>query len=413
MKVAYPAEWRPKSKWKRRLYSKYMTWLERAGYIVVILVIGAFIYAFNFKVDDLITADKVKIEPAASVLSATEVSKVVEVLVKDHQEVTNGDVLLRYVKGESAIRQYNAWEAAQVLRKQTTDPTQVQSLTRYIKPSVTDLVATDDGTVRVSETLAGMQVEADGEFARILDFSDLRMSPSLAGQTVAAATTESPVQITALTVEPKDGIIFRGSGTMPVISGQLIGAEFKDVLKKELRGKSIKARDDRPLEIVDVNDVQIDASVSLTPATKAVRSQFLDPPTTTLLKGKVLSGTHGGILQLASLPPDVQQALYAEVRQEIEGAVVTSPTNTSYSVSEAVIKNMVLKVKAAGEGRSDSPIPASSINRTFDAQVQIDNPPPHLVRAVRLADQQGKAVTAKVELKTGNRPIAFILLKKS
>lgn len=50
--------------------------------------------------------------------------------------------------------------------------------------------------------------------------------------------------------------------------------------------------------------------------------------------------------------------------------------------------------------------------RQFEATVQITNPPPFLKnRTLELMDQ-GKQVKAKVDLITGRRPVAFLLLKR-
>ena len=72
-----------------------------------------------------------------------------------------------------------------------------------------------------------------------------------------------------------------------------------------------------------------------------------------------------------------------------------------------------VKIKAQGLAGGAPALSATPLKTTFDADVVIDAPPPALVRALRDAARTGKPVTARVELTTGTRPLAFLLLKRS
>ncbi len=74
MKKQFPREWRTQNLAKRRFYAKYMTWLEHLGFGVVAVVVGAFIFAFFYQIDDVVTAEGVEIKPASTMV---EVSRLI------------------------------------------------------------------------------------------------------------------------------------------------------------------------------------------------------------------------------------------------------------------------------------------------------------------------------------------------
>ena len=44
IRTVFERTWRSESRWKRRFYARYMTWLERIGYAVVLLLLGGGAY---------------------------------------------------------------------------------------------------------------------------------------------------------------------------------------------------------------------------------------------------------------------------------------------------------------------------------------------------------------------------------
>lgn len=401
-KTPYPPEWRTQKKWKRRFYAKYMKWLEGLGYLTVACVIGAFILAFNVRVDDVISADKVPLRAQAEVIKATAPTHVVRAMVDDFTDVPVGAPVLEIVTGESEIQRFRIWQSAQELGVPSPVP----------RPATTLVTATVAGTfVRAS---ASETVEADAPLGEIRNYSRLVASASLTGQGVAKAQPGGQATLKGLTVEPHHGILVRGetdSGSL--VSSQLGTEALRTQVAQRLEGKSFTVRDDLPLRFSGLNDVQIDAEL----ATQAAKdgSLWAEPSATVVLSAAVTSGQHSATLQFAQLPPDVRDALNQDINTALRQNVRTL-SGEALTITEVSRINTVIRAKAvpAEPGASATGrIPATAVSRSFDAELSIDNPPAYLIEAVKSADRAGKLVTAKVELKTGDRPIATLLLRRS
>ena len=391
MKSVFPPEWRTQSRWKRRFYAKSMGALERAGYVLVAAVFAAFVAAFNVQVEDLATADKVALAPFANALSAKGPTLVLNVLAKDLDTVRKGQILLETVTGDDAIRRYREWEAVQSL------PNEPALAARYPKPPVQTLVAPADGAFRL-DAKPGATVEDKATLARVVDYSDLRLEASLGGDTVPRASTDCPARIVNVAVEPVAGTLFRGGG---VVSGKLLGEGVRTTLAKALVGREVLLRDDLPLSVREVTEVQVDAPT----ATEGVVSgSRVDPSAGLVVAARVVGGTPSATVQMADLPPGVARSARAAAASALRGAGVrVDPEDL----------RLVVKLKA-GPGRSSvGALPGTVLARTFDAKLRLIDPPQRLIDAVREADATGRAVTARVELVTGTRPIALRLLKKS
>ncbi|RYG23816.1 hypothetical protein EON82_12810, partial [bacterium] len=327
MKNVFPPEWRTQSKWKRRFYAKYMRTLERAGYVLVIGVFAAFIFAFNYHVEDLVTADKVAVEPFASPLVEKEPTLVVRALAADFDTVRKGQPLLEVAVGEEAIRRYGDWKAVVDLAKRLGNSPEVSRLlAANPKPPTSIMAAPADGTFRLN---AGEGVvEADKPLARVVDYNDLRLNASLSGETVARAAVGQPARITSIVVEPEAGTLFRGSDA---ISGRLLGDRVKAALEKSLVGRGVRLRDDVPLEVKEVSEVQVDAVTNRATGGDPKRAVSLDPPGDLRIEAQVVEGHPSATVQVADLPADIarsaKEAAAAAVRgsrvRSIDGSVVT------------------------------------------------------------------------------------------
>lgn len=416
MRSHFNAEWRTKSPWKRKFYSKYMTWLERIGYVVVVAVIVAFVAAFNFKVDDLVTADKVKIEPFATVVSEEQPVVIVKSLAKDFDKVSEGQALLEIVRGEEAIRRFKVRIQLQVLRDSIGTRPEIQALESSLGGAETETVrAPKGGNFRFDEKTIMTQIEPGTELCRVVDYSDLRLSANLAGQTVGQAKIGQVAKLSGILVESSSGTLFRGdSPAGATISGQLFEGQVKDALKKGLTGYAVHLKDDVPLQITDVSDVQVDARVGQDPSNGQSGGVPLDPEVTYSLTAIVTEGSPKATVQLSALPASLQQEAAKLVSQQVKGKRVQRLDGSQAKLTQPSDIRFVVKLNAdalAKPGATE--IAASQLTRTFDAKLKINSPPQFLRDAVEKADRAGKTVTAKVELKTSTRPIALILLRKS
>ena len=405
----FKPEWRTQNRLKRRIYTKYMTWLERGGYLAVVIIVGLFISSFVFRVDDLVTAQSVPITPATTKFSADDSTFVVRVIHADFAEVKKGDSLIEIVKGDDAIRKFQLWQALEAA-KQAGDKSFAAIPNQ--KPQTKMIVATEDGTFRM-DAKAGATLAKKDVIGRLVNYNDLEAIGSFKGDTVPAAKDGDVATISGISVDTGNDTILRATSPIgAMLSRSLAGDSIKTALDTSLKGAKIKLRDDIPLEIKNVSGVEVDAAVQGTPTDRA--SVTLDPPANMKLQGKVDHGDHMAEVQIADLPEEVRASADAALSKAVAGQDVSQPGGAAFAISGITDAKYVVKAKAkVADGSASSGISGSSLTRTFDATIRIDSPPPYLIAKVRLADKLGKTVTAKVEVKTGTRPIAFILLRRS
>lgn len=405
MKTKYPPEWRTQSPWKKRFYARYMKWLERIGYFVVAVVIGAFIFAFNYRVDDVITADKVQIVAASTPVQMEQPVLIVRALVENFDEVTKGQDLFEIVEGEAAVNQYIAWEAVE----KSDQPFSL------VRPDVVIVSASQAGVLVFNPEQLGKRIEAGTELAQIRDYSQLTLTAKLAGQGVANAKSGGVATVKSISVSSASGVLVRGSTDQgAVVSGRLITNETTDKLASVLIGSPLEVRDDIALKVTGITKLDIDAELNLQPNSGGDGVQ-VDPASSIVLKADVLSGDHIATIQFAKLAPDVQSAVNQVLAESLKQKTIKTLNGESKTIAEIGDFNTVFQVSAApGTGKSQSlKIPGTAISRNFEAKLKIQSPPAYLINAVRHADQEGQTVTVKVELKTGDRPIATLLLKRS
>lgn len=405
MKTKYPPEWRTQSPWKKRFYARYMKWLERIGYFVVAVVIGAFIFAFNYRVDDVITADKVQIMAAATPVTVDQPVLIVRTLAENFSDVAKGQDLFEIVEGEVAVNQYIAWEAVE-------KSNQTFSLAR---PDVVIVSASQAGVLVFDPEQLGKRIEADQEIAQIRDYTQLTLTAKLGGQGVANAKSGGVATLKSLSVSSASGVLVRGNTDQgAIVSGRLITSKTTDELATVLMGTPLEVRDDIPLELTGISKLDIDAQLSLQTATGGIGVQ-VDPAASIVLKADVISGDHTATIQFVKLAPDVQAEVNRMLTSALKVQTITRLDGESKSIGDVSNFNTVFQVLAVpGKGKSGAlPISGTAISRNFEAKLKIQSPPAYLINAVRHADAEGQSVTVKVELKTGDRPIATLLLKRS
>lgn len=410
MKASVPHDWRPKQLWKRRFYAKYMAWLERLGFLVVTLAIGGFIYAFVYRVDEVIKADGVEIVPETRAIESGAEWVVARAFVKHGSEVKKGDRLFEIVEGPEKIAQFSAKSALEHLAASSGGQNWAALNRQMAAPQTLIVTAPIDGTLLFDgESGVGKTVyESGSPVASVANFNTLLVKPSLAGPTAPLAVQGNRARISNIVVAPENRTLFRGfrSGSALVI-GSFSLADLDDII-----GKAVSIRDDLPFEIKEIKDVQVDANVEThsNPSTDGVP---LNPGPAETYVGKVVSGEHNAELQLTNLPPEIAEKFRAELDRQARAAHFTSPTGP-LKISQVANPNFVVKVKAAARpGRHGDMLSGVAVGRTYDAVIELENPSESLKSNVQRAVLSGRKVTARVEVTTGSRPIAHTLLKKS
>ncbi len=366
MKVILPQDWRTQNRALRRVYAKYMTWLERLGYVVVALVIVGFVFAFNYPVDETVSAEKVKLELSGQAITFDTPVHVIEMLVPEDAEVRKGQEIFTYQAGDGG------------------------------RPVA--FVSPIDGIVKMSApTDRSNSVPAGTELGRVYDPKTVVFSASLSGQSVSRANKADKVKISNIVVEPTAGVTYRlatPSGT--VVSSQVFDDSLLKAATEAIKGYDLRLRDDRPFAPSAVTDLTIEA-------TGDKGALAVDPKSDLVCDGLVVSGEAKAVVQAADLPAPLADRLRATVKDAMARQGLQPPADLRF----------VIKLKAELGAGSDQLIQGTALTRTFDIQGKVVDPPESLLLAVRRAFLAGKSVTAKVDLKTGSRPLATILLKKS
>lgn len=407
MRHKFPAEWRTQNRARRRFYAKYMTWLENLGFVVVAAVVLGIAYSFFYRIDDLVSAEGVELRPVSSIVSSDSPVKVVRWLVDDLAEVERGVPVAEVLVGANEIEAWERWEATEEARRLAPDLV-IGSAER---PMAMTWVAESTGTIRVGSEET---VEPGGEIYRIEDYSAVVAEATLGGETVNRADVGQEARFGSISWGAANSPIFRvQSNQGPLVSRKVLGSAVAEALAGGLAGYAVRLTDDKALSIAGVESVEVEGD-ALFESGDGGGALPLDPPREVKVVGTVTGGVASAVVQTSDLPADVQEALEAEVRKEVEGTAVETVGGESGRLAAVDSLRYVVKLKTEGAaGNGARLLSASRVDRKFSAQLRIDDPPAFLVRSMKEAARRGESVTAKVEVKTGTRPIAFILLKRS
>lgn len=410
MRRVFQPEWRTQNRLKRRFYAKYMNWLEKGGYFVVFCVFAAFVFAFNYKVDDVIAADGVEIRAAATPIASELPSLVERLLVEDGQTVVKGQALFTLVEGDENVRAGRLWSALESLKDAGVS---VPDRMELSPPPHRTVAAPVGGTVRLH---AREGVVAPGEpIASIVDFSELTIDAELEGNTVPRAREGLLARVAGISYNSESRILFRGSSRKgDVLSSSILKDEIRQRIESRLKGSAVLLRDDLPLAIEGVGLTQVDAHLDLVPTEDSTGAIQAEPATDFSVKGTVASGTHLATVQVAELPQDLTKAVTGEVGASVVHRKIRTVQGGVFQVERVGDVGLVVQLKAKGALPAASPgLKVTAINRRYAAKITLDAPPRSLVDAVRTAEVEGRKITGRVEVVTGSRPIALILLKKS
>ena len=418
IKPIFRSEWRTQNRRKRWFYARYMGWLEKAGYVTVALIVGGFIFAFNYHVDDFITAEDVQIQADSQPIKFEEEVLIVKPLVENYEEVQQGQPVLEVVTGKVAIAAWRIKLAADRYEKETGKAVSGAGDQASL-PTTTTVKASESGVfVLVGDVES--TVAANEPIANLLFYDRLVVKPDLKGKTVAAAAADQPAQLSNIKFENPDQTLMRASvvtssGSSTILSRQLLGDEIRSILNKGLQGQPVVVREDKPFKISEIQNVEVDATLGAGPGGQP--TVHADPTVRETIQGIVRSGEHVIKVQVSDLPPALREQATAAMKKRLEGQVVGGSGFGDAKV-DAVIRNVdsarfVVTASATPGGTPGQGLAASSVDRKYSAVVQLKDPPAELVRRLRLSDREGRKVTAKVEVKTGRRPIAYFLLRKS
>jgi multidrug resistance efflux pump len=300
-----------------------------------------------------------------------------------------------------------------------------------------------DGIVVAPDDLAFKMVDADAEVLKVVDLDDLRITGKLKGETLPDAREGQQAVVKAIIPERKTGMIFRGD-TVPqgryfwqkerVTSFSLLDPKLKDTVKEAFKDRKITRRDDIPFDMTEVTDVEVNADLKTVPLANAPLPDITaDLPGEMELGGHVVDGKHVLTVQLADMPPSVKQEVTQQVGEAVTGKIIEAPDRPKKHGGPVPLHHLrvegvrgvqvIAKMKAENpepKGKTDrlkkeaarNAVRGASLDRLYEATIRIDNPPPVLKKRVLELLEQGKVVKARVEIKTGRRPIAFILLKR-
>lgn len=380
----FQPEWRTQSRRKRRFYARYMGWLEKTGFVVVGLLVAGFAFSFFYEVEEWVSAEDVAIEAESVPVSAPFAGRVIPHGVADGDVVEKGQPIFLVSESEESSPMGNT----------------------VLSPAA--------GVLDLDESLVSTAVETGAQIAVIRNYDTLLVKPKLAGKSIANAAIGQPAELSNIRIQSEGDTLLRahleGAAEGQEVSRQLAGDAVKKALEASLVGKSIKAREDKPLKIVGIGDVEVEAEV-ITKADGDGAVKF-DPAASYKLLGTVSDGKPVISAQLGDLPSDVRESAVQALKAQLVGKSVMAG-GKPVQIEDILDPRFVVRLSAEGLSEGGNAISAASVKRTFDATIRLQNVPADLVERIRQAHLAGKAVTAKVQVRTGSRPIAYFLLRRS
>lgn len=376
----FQPEWRTRSRRKRRFYSRYMGWLEKAGYVVVTLLVAGFVGSFFYEVDEWVTADDVAIEAATNVEIVSDWDgALTRVVPENGQRVEKGKPLFQLRTAQGPVT----------------------------------VVAERAGVFVATAGPAPVAITKAQPLGFLRDYDRLVVRPSLTGKSVANAAVGQRAELSNVRVPgPGDTLLRLNLGNRTLVSRRLAETAVREALESTLVGRTVQAREDRPLVVTKVGDIEVEADLKAAPDGPAANET--DPSSDLVLSGKVEEGRPVLSAQLGDLPADVRRAATLALRERLTAAGIALD-GRNYRVEDVLDPRYVVKLTADWPGPAADAIPAASVKRSFEAVVSLDanRVPDSLREAVRTADAAGRTVTARVQVRTGSRPVAYFLLRRS
>lgn len=259
-------------------------------------------------------------------------------------------------------------------------------------------------------TAEGVEVTSQG--------GQLVVEASLAGKSVAKAQSGQFAELANFRVQGDDDTILRlttsGAVSETGYTSRLLASSARDVLSEALVGQTVQAREDVPLKVTGIQGIEIDAKVAAKPSAEA--GEQLDPDRERKATGQVVSGKHTMQAQLGDLPPQVQDSLRAALKERLVGRGITVDSvsgGANVAIEDLLAAHAVVKLEAGDGDAAGSALRVAPLKRGFDARIALEAVDPVIAELVETALANGHKVTANVRVKTGSKPIAYFLLRRS
>lgn len=417
--------WRAQTRAKKLFYATYMKWLVRFGYATVILLLLGAGAAFVYKIDDVIKADNVEIVPEFSEIKAAKQSAIVKPLIATGTAVSPGDELFQIAE-DSEIEQYFADRA---LSKSVGNGRAVPGVS-WQKPNLKTVVASVSGILIYEDDNPYKIYEPEAALAKIENPERWIAIATLKGESAPNAAVGKKAVLSHLLVDSESKTTVRielaGPNSASVV-GRNVSQNLRGELNTLLDGKRLIVPRDSPLSIREVTDVEVDIVASGHRSSglggDKERPILMDFSPDLQLTGVVESGEHILTAQIADLPHDVRRHADAMLTNSLEGKRIGAPTANGvdpFDISDMREFKYILKVKAS-EQSGTSPLKPDpkgdeirgvSLERAYKATIRLEGLTESLKKQL-FAMHRSRKITARVEVITGQKPIALILLKRS
>ena len=447
----------PRRKWLRRFIAKYVRYVEVIGYGFVVLAATAIVTCWFMQVDDVVKADGAPvIKPYTEIVKDDQNDVVVvKVLVKNHQAVKANQPLVRVCSDPKWVKRFKAIQQLEDAKKTLQELDEQGSIRVAIqkgnfidmlglllwqaefekKAPTVELKAPIAGVVDGVKDIEGKVIPKGKDIARMLDFSDLRITVKLLGENVPKARIGQKAHIEILPDYGSLPLYMRSDVTWGQFDQQriqfndLLDAETKEAVKKKLEGTTITLRDDIPLTFTDILNLWVDSTLIPQAASSGERvsaeSTILPETLEQLnpLRGTLIEGKHTGKMELRDVPEDVKEELRQRLLQKLKDKVV-STDDRPFRVKDIqdIRPAIQLKIETLNPTESEEELErklqnayvAAKIERFYEGTVKLDNPSPELIMTVRKLQLLDKPVDIRtnVWVAVAKRRVAMLLFRR-
>lgn len=448
----------PRRKWLRRFIAKYVRYVEVIGYGFVVLATAAIVTCWFVQVDDVVKADGTPvIKPRTEIMKDDQNDVVVvKVLVKNHQKVKKNQPLVRVCRDSKWVKRFKAIQqlvdAKKTLQELDEPGVAIQKgnfidtlksllwQAKFEKETPTvDLKAPIAGVVDGVKSIEGKIIPKGKDIARVMDFSDLRITVKLLGENVPKARIGQKATIEILPDYGSLPLYVRGEAAWGKFDKQHV--QFNDLLddqdkaaikvKLQEKDKTLTLRDDIPLTFSDILNLWVDSTLipqAVSNGEKSAAKAESPIPIENLeqlnpLQGTLIDGKHTGKMELRDVPEDVKEELRQRLLQKLKDKVV-STDGRPFRVKDIqdIRPAIQLKIETLDPTESEEKLErklqnahvAAKIERFYEGTVQLDNPPLELRMMVEKLQLQDKPVDVKtnVWVAVAKRRVAMLLFRR-
>jgi|GEM_PF-6829443 len=425
----FSTEWRPKNPRIRRFLAKYLRWMIWLGYLFALFATIGLILAFVVRQE--VTVATTPDEPGT--LEAASMVYTVPALTCLHEaRVANGAVVKR---GQTIAYIYTGSDLAPVasayrqLRERTPQSPLVAELRQRLLARPPESVrSTADGVILWSTASQAGLIEPKGELFRIQNYGRIIAKGRLRGNTIADAAVGQTAMISAFDFNRDTKDLLRGTATevgqeLSFGSRRVLDGSVERLLNEHLVGEQFAVRNDRTFTFDRVALAEVEVQLKGQSSSNTDGLIQMDPVRDFQLPGTVTDGIHRAKVQFRSLPAKAQSALTDLLNKRLVGSQLEVPTTAdtsslrgSYSVEQVQQAMVIVQAEAQAPPSRFGPQPpginASPLDRYFDVEVVLPNPPTWLVSAIRANDALRRATRTKIEVVTGTQPYAMQLLRR-